>query len=607
MTTRTVPTDYATVQEAITACVANDIIEIESGTYSGALSFTAKGHILMRAAEGATVILTHTAKVLSFATAAHNISIVGLTIRLTGTSTTESLIGSDSNTLSIRFVDCIFDTSTMTGTAGTVMDLIDLRAGSSTSPTLVRRCKFTTGSNKTWLRFLRIRDTGVAGETVLVECNLFSTPNTPNNASACLVEVSTTGAGSHIIVRNNSFYQGSISRMFVSAAADGAGNAGIYNNVGSETVLVRPTDLVYMFTATGGSTHVSHNSVNNTGAYTVRVASPDTSDNEYVTHLTLGSGGEPRFDSAGDQSYGYALYQNGSEQAFSERRATRGVDGKSFCAGSPSRGCFEIFDYQPGVRALTGYHAGGASLLHVKHKYLDPTNGVTFATPAGAIADFLPTAKRFDSPFELAAYVERQLSYPRSQTHGPLEFWYDIQYNRYRISFYLSTYDLTCSGMSASLFGTQTITAGTANILASDPHTALLEYALDTDPVGDMDGSISNRAPTGYMYGEGVPDDSALGLYAFRGLSSKEALTPGESEASLRRILTKYYIGGEVRIYRTYPEDLTPHQEDPSVAAFNLGGYTDMVPLAAAREITFGWGDDTSDRFEFDLEGVEAR
>ncbi len=137
--------------------------------------------------------------------------------------------------------------------------------------------------------------------------------------------------------------------------------------------------------------------------------------------------------------------------------------------------------------------------------------------------------------------------------------------------------------------------------LTTDPHTYLLDYLLDEEPAGEEHGANSNRVDSGYMYGETAPPDSWRLVFRFHGLSNIEGLLPAETETSLRRILAKFYCGGEMRAYRNYPVDMTLYDVDT-----NIDGYSDMVPYRGDESENYPWGDETLTRFDFTLEGVEV-
>ncbi len=444
-----VPSVYATIQAAIDASISGDIVLISAGTYSEVLDFTDTDNLLVRSVRGDSVVITNTVTLITFPATSDNITFLGVTLRLTGTSTTAVLVSTSSSSRGNKFIECVFQTNTMTGTATTAVDLITLTPGTEgESPSLIRRCTFLCGTNKRYNSMVTWQDAGAGSQSVLFESNLI-TAGMIADAAARAVQILCDSGGTYV-VRNNTFLNGEVDRTFVFIDGDGTGNAFIYNNVACAVDLRSPTRLTYFFDASDtDNPWVSNNTVQNDDVSSDRIVNPDDGENDFITANTFlnASTGHPVMVQ-GSQTLGYQVYRNGIALADTERRIMRGRDGLSFYA-TPSRGCFEVYDYAP-----------GKGWLHVKHKYLDPTSGMTFATPSGALT-LASGFEAFDTPFDVAQVVEDRILHPESLLNGPIEFWWDIELNRYRAAMYDSDFDLTCSGMAAALFGTQTLT--TAN------------------------------------------------------------------------------------------------------------------------------------------------
>ena len=60
-----VPSQYSTIQAAVTASTSGDEIVVSAGTYNEALTITSKNNLLIRATTGDTVIITNTGILVS--------------------------------------------------------------------------------------------------------------------------------------------------------------------------------------------------------------------------------------------------------------------------------------------------------------------------------------------------------------------------------------------------------------------------------------------------------------------------------------------------------------------------------------------------------------
>lgn len=134
--------------------------------------------------------------------------------------------------------------------------------------------------------------------------------------------------------------------------------------------------------------------------------------------------------------------------------------------------------------------------------------------------------------------------------------------------------------------------------LSADMNTILLNYALDEDPQGEEDSSIVERFANGYVRGEALPSGSYRNVFFFHGISNKEEYIPTYgTDVDTRRILDQFYAGGELRVYRDFPADLTAWTE------INTNGYSDITSMKVGDEM-YPWFDNTMTRFSFDLVGV---
>ena len=142
--------------------------------------------------------------------------------------------------------------------------------------------------------------------------------------------------------------------------------------------------------------------------------------------------------------------------------------------------------------------------------------------------------------------------------------------------------------------------------LSADMNTVLLTYALDEDPHGEEDSSIVERFGNGYVRGEALPVGSYRNVFFFHGISNKEEYipTPG-TDADIRRILDQFYAGGELRVYRDFPADLTIWTETTPAGYGNPNGYSDMTAAKPGDEM-YQWRDNVMARTGFEIVGVEV-
>lgn len=446
-----VPQTYSTIQAAITAATTGDVIEIMPGIYSETLTISSKTYLTLRKVPGADgdVIVTSAATVVTL-TNSIGTTFSEITFRLTGTATNVSALESVSSTcVATRLLDCVIDTTTMTGTANTTRTLVSLYPGTDThGPTVVARCKFLTGSNKNWLRILYVIRFGAQQRTI-IEGNYFSSPilRFTSSARVILVETSNT-ASTTVTIRNNTFRSGTtygtVVRVMGTSSIIDLSTVRIYNNVvaglnWSNNLTVFQTD-----TLNAANVFVGYNTVHiASGPAATTVSSPNSGGNVISTNATLLDGeGRLYFTKEGDLANGYELYRTG----ISDASLTVGQDQISF-ASPPSRGCYESYA-----------HARGVSALFVPHRRLDPFNGMTHSGPGGSWAVTTSAAKEdFDSPMELASYINACLVGQMSTRYGPLTFYFDLVNRRYRMKSMTSIFDLSCSGTSAILFGTQNL------------------------------------------------------------------------------------------------------------------------------------------------------
>jgi len=144
-------------------------------------------------------------------------------------------------------------------------------------------------------------------------------------------------------------------------------------------------------------------------------------------------------------------------------------------------------------------------------------------------------------------------------------------------------------------------------MLSGDPNTVILEYALDEEPIGEENSAIVEQVENGATVGETPPWNSWSTTFLFKGLSSKEGHTPGSTENDIRRLLDRFYAGGELRVYRTFPcSNPFQYPKTDGGTGFYPQGYSDITPLEVADQ-EYAWYDSRLGRFNFVIEGVEVK
>lgn len=143
--------------------------------------------------------------------------------------------------------------------------------------------------------------------------------------------------------------------------------------------------------------------------------------------------------------------------------------------------------------------------------------------------------------------------------------------------------------------------------LGIDPNVYVLGYLLDEEPVGEVGPSDSSLTDMSIPYGEPLPDSDNLfdrnfgrkRTFRFKMLSNFENVV-NNGDDTLGAILKIFYSGSAMRVYRNWPGNLDPFDEQD-----NPDGYTDIVPLDVTGSKQMPWGDIQMRRTEFVAEGVE--
>lgn len=438
-----VPSAYSTIAAALTAAAAGDEIVISAGTYTEALTYTSKNSIVMRAAQGETVVITGTSTLLTLSTSAQFNTFRGITFKRTGNSTARMIFGSVTSAYSNIFIDCIFDCSEMTATTST-LPFVAVVAGSSGFPTIMRRCKFVgNGSTVQWSNVLLISANSIgSGNDTLVESCVFYNITSSNVSTNRFVYWSVGAAGT-VVFRNCTFRSIRSYRQVIRIFAGAGSTYYIYNCVDYNHTMNSPNSGEGMFVVSTGSGIVRNNTVHNTSGSSFVIASPDTSGNVYGDSSLDINGVPPQTTSS-------ILYRAGVSVAAAETRCWRDYLGKTFYT-TPSRGAYEIFPSGDPWRAM----------LFLKYKYALPTVGLTWNVTGQSAATLPSTWRAFNSPMELAEFVELAINGNTQGYKIGAEFWFDMFNMRYRSTCYVGTFSLSTAAAAAMLFGTQSLTLQT--------------------------------------------------------------------------------------------------------------------------------------------------
>jgi len=119
------------------------------------------------------------------------------------------------------------------------------------------------------------------------------------------------------------------------------------------------------------------------------------------------------------------------------------------------------------------------------------------------------------------------------------------------------------------------------------PHSYVMSYSLE-------------RANSGAIIADDLdaPDDREREVFHFRAISDEADVT---EYSTLNGMLSRYVSGGQLRVYRMYPANLSAWDADT-----NPNGYSDIVQLDASN-MSLPWYNNGMTRFSFDLIGVAVR
>jgi hypothetical protein len=445
MAQRLVPSQYSTIQAAITACASYDEIVVSAGTYPEVLTFTSKNNVLVRAALGEQVIISGTGTIVPFPSTCHRISFIGIKFVRTGTGTSGIVTSASSAVRGCKFIDCIFDYSAMGAMISTTNAFISLYPGDGNSPSLIRRCRFIgNGVTTQFASIVRWFTLAAASQNILCESNTFFNVWSPNLSTLYLLYLNgNSSPGGKYVARNNTFIDCKCYKTLIRVTGGASAAACCYNNVTQRQTFWSPGAGLYIFQcATGLPMFCGWNTGHNSDGVTSFLASPDSGENNFSDPVLSDSEGHMTVTDGTMMST--SIYRTGLPAGPGlERRMHLSMDRIPYAEG-PSRGAHEVY-------------MEGGGVLHLKHKYINALNGMVFNMTGQAAPSLPSTSLSFDTPMALAEYVETCIRPTRGLEYGPIEFWYDFENHRYRAACYQSSFDLSCSGNAAILFGTQAL------------------------------------------------------------------------------------------------------------------------------------------------------
>lgn len=136
--------------------------------------------------------------------------------------------------------------------------------------------------------------------------------------------------------------------------------------------------------------------------------------------------------------------------------------------------------------------------------------------------------------------------------------------------------------------------------LARDTHLEIIPL-IDEGAPSFVFAHLIDRSDTGYVTGElAWADNRSRRVFSFDGISAKEEVTPLESETKLRRLLDYYYGGGQIRVYRMYPSNVSAWDQDS-----NVEGFSDIVEEDVG-SADYPWYESGMCRHSFSIKGLEA-
>ncbi len=443
-----VPSQYGTIAAALAAASSGDTIILSAGTYSEHINLSSKTNIVLRAAQGADVVISCvlSSDVAVNVSSSSGIVLRGLTFRLTG-ATMGSLVAGSFVT-GLKVIQCTFDIEgvTQTDKADGLLYLTSA-AGTVTNPIIVSRCKFLGTPSYAVGYAVQISATGALH--AVVEGCLFYRVKVDTASGSSVVRITWTSANANVYVRNNTFVRCRLFKrgVYLSSGYTAPTLAIIHNILMDECTVAAPATSITTFdiAATGSTSYIRdvryyHGSTGTalTYAQAFNGTYADATDCLVNSDPAVNDGANAAYAAGvGTITTASSAYRGGTSAAAMERPCRIGLNRLPF-ADIPSQGCYEV--YPSGVQAL-----------HVKHTFTDPLSGATLTH--GASATLVGGTRSFDSPFDVAEYME--IAFQDGKPDYPIiDFWYiPTASHRYRAAVVFGTFTLTTSGIAGTIMG----------------------------------------------------------------------------------------------------------------------------------------------------------
>lgn len=440
-----VPSQYATIQSAITAAVSGDVVVVSAGTYAENLDLTSKTKLVVRAAFGESVVVappSHVSGTVKCAVKLDGASkVVFRDITFNISLTCDVGMGFDATACTgVSVLDCVFNAGSP-GSSHPFGAFLRLGPGTGDRTTIVRRCIFNgvasgTASDRAVDFCIRIE--GTAGDVLVELCSFtgvyyrypLSGMFSGGSSEPAINYVRLTSPGSSRVMIRNCSGAANVYRHWINVEASGA-TIDIYNNL----MYGDPYWHVYNIQASTGA-YVGYNTLYDISGSPHSSSSflPDTEQNTVTSPSASAPGGSSPIVLTATSG---SAYRTGTTRTFCPLAADYN---RYMFAEQPSRGCAELHTFDAVQHAL-----------HLKYVNVNVVDGLVVAvqdsgTPAGE-------RRSYSSPFEVAKHTEILIG--DLNLSSDISVWYDHTTNNYMAQSYPEVYfGLETAGMSRYLFGT---------------------------------------------------------------------------------------------------------------------------------------------------------
>ena len=123
-------------------------------------------------------------------------------------------------------------------------------------------------------------------------------------------------------------------------------------------------------------------------------------------------------------------------------------------------------------------------------------------------------------------------------------------------------------------------------LVFEEPHSYVMSYEVDRLDSGAVAGTL------------GMPSSRERELFHIQGISDDTTLYSNVS-STMRSLMDYYLSGGQLRVYRLYPANLTAWSTD------NEFGYSDIIQQSPGGG-SYPWFNNKMTVFNFDIDGVSV-